>query len=179
MKVREDTGGFGAREQFAMLRDGVPAHPCAAHPGVDLQVPGTCSASPRLDHRRVAERRRQVGTSQRIDLRAQDRCEDDDRSRDAAAAQFVALGDRRHPVAPRVERVERHRRAQPAESVAVSLHHGQQGHARACRHGSPVSAQSAQVDLDPGACHGTALFAIMWRLKKIRTGEEPCNKGPG
>ena len=42
---------------------------------------------------------------------------------------------------------------QRAEAVAVGLDHGQERHAGARRNGSPVAAQRAQVDLDPGACH--------------------------
>ena len=44
-----------------MLRDLVPAHPRARHPRVDLEMPVTSGARPRLDHRRVTERRREIG----------------------------------------------------------------------------------------------------------------------
>ena len=86
VQVSEDPRRPRALEELAMLRHDLPAHPGARHPGVDLQMPGTSGSRPRLDHRRIAERGRQVGSTQRVDLRSQDRREDEDRAADPAIA---------------------------------------------------------------------------------------------
>jgi hypothetical protein len=161
VKMREHTFRLCALEQRALLGDTVPRQAGARHARVDLQMPRPAGAGPGLDHGRIAERRGEVGAAERVDLGAKDRREDDDRPGDAGAPELGALGDRRHPEAPRLERFERQRRPDGAEAVGVGLHHREHGHAGARRDGSPVAAQRAQVDLDPGACHGTARFAIM------------------
>ena len=118
----------------------VPPQPGARHSGVDLEVPVAARARPRLDHRGVAERGREIGAAQRVDLRAQDRREHHDRPRRCRRARSSSpFGDGRDAEAPRLELLERERGVQGAEAVAVGLHHRQQRHAGARRDGSPVA----------------------------------------
>ena len=161
VKVREDARRPRPLEQLAMLCDLIPAHPRTRHPRVDLQMPISPRARPRLDHCRITERGSEIGPTQCIDLRAEDRREHDDWSRDAAAAQLLALGARSDAEAPRRELLERERDMERTESVSVGLHHRQERHASSRRNRSSVAAQRSKVHLDPGACHRTARYAIM------------------
>ena len=117
MEVREDAGRTRAREDVAVPAHVIPSQPRARHPGVDLEMPIAPGAGPRLDHGRIAERRREIGATQRVDLGAEDGGEDDDRPRDAAAAQLLAFGDRRRRRSPRVEILERECDVKGAEAV--------------------------------------------------------------
>jgi hypothetical protein len=161
VEVREHAGRSRALEDLAVPAHSIPAQSGARHSGVDLEMPVAPGASPRLDDGRVAQRGREIGATHRVDLRAEDGSEDDDRARDAAAAQLFTLGDRCHAIAPRSELLERESDVQPSEPVTVGLDHGQERYAGARRDGSPVAAQRGQVHLDPGACHRTARCAIM------------------
>jgi hypothetical protein len=155
VKVREHALRRCALEHVADVGHVHPANPGAAHSGVDRQVPRLAARRPALDRVARLERRAERGAARGVELRRQQRCEDDDRPRDPRAPKLLALADCRDAEPPRFQLFERVRDADGAEPVRVGLDHGKERHARLRGDGGPISSQRAQIDVDPGACHAT------------------------
>ena len=159
-KVRERSGRRRDAEGRQERRDLVPADAGAHHPGVDAQVPiHATGRAPGVDLARAAERHREARRRGRRILLGEYRRADEDHRRHAPVAQREALGHRGHAKSHRIQRGERARNVQRAQTVRVGLEHRHQ--ARAGVGGEPrrVAAHGVEVDVDPRAGRGRRRLA--------------------